>query len=97
MSKVWQIVLLVAVVVVIWFLLTGDKEGKMDKMNDSSAYMQEENVTPSSSASDVMTSIYADAEVDASNASTESEEDTYMNSQVDGFTSVRDTQYENNF
>lgn len=94
MSKIWQIVLLVAVVVAIWFLVNNDKEGKMDKVSDSGAYIQEENVTPGSSASDVMTSIYADAEVDSSGANTETEEDVYVGSEVDGFINVKNSQYE---
>lgn len=55
-------------------------------------------VDPKSQSADaIMASFYADADADGVNANAESEEDAYMNSQVDAFISYNQTQYENNF
>lgn len=47
------------------------------------------------SADEIMASFYADADSEATYANSESEEDAYMNSQIDAFTSFNETNYEN--
>ncbi len=52
-------------------------------------------VNKDSSGDEILASFFADAEADAVVASSESEDETYMNSQIDAFISFNQTNYEN--
>ncbi len=91
----------IAIIVVVSVSNPDRAQVAMNNTNDSISETQskvetDQNVDPKSqSADEIMASFYADADADAVNANAESEEDAYMNSQIDAFTSYNQTNYEN--
>lgn len=106
MSKFVKIGLPVALIAIVAVVAVGKPKTDVFVVNDTTPSSNVEQsatktspeitITKDSSGDEILASFFADAEADAMVASAESEDETYMNSQVDAFNSFNQTRYENN-
>lgn len=106
MSKFLKIGIPVALIAIVAVVAVGKPKTEVVVVNDNAPSSNVEQsvaktspeivVNKDSSGDEILASFFADAEADAMVASAESEDETYMNSQVDAFNSFNETRYENN-
>lgn len=106
MSKFLKIGVPVALIAIVAIVAVGKPKTEMLVVNDDTSVSgkiesttetsPEIVINKNSSGDEILASLFADADSDAMVASSESEDEVYMNSQIDAFNSFNQTKYENN-